>query len=174
MGLASRVCKGRAGAGTDARRAALRCLLLGQPGAGRTLFARRFAAYLGKDGTALELIDAAGLPEVVHPDAAAREGAARALRALLEADVCLHVVDAAAVGGGAPVGAVDRALAAYARAFLPGRYALLAGKVDHPLGRAGMLKLQRELGPERVIPVSALTGTGFREVRAFLASITLS
>lgn len=175
---------------TFSRHAAARCVLIGQSGAGRTLFARRFAAFLGAQGAAftpdpagqragvalpgtgatLELLDATGLPAGIPPEAEVRAAAARALRALLEADICLHVADAAAVGAGTTVGAVDRELAGYARERLSGRYALLAGKVDHPLGRAGMFKLQRELGPEKVIPVSALTGTGFREVRAFLTS----
>lgn len=195
----------RAGAGTDPRGGAARCLLIGQPGVGRTLFALRFAAYLQErggglnadgdggqhaamapsppaqqrvrvtlpgSGAALDLVDAGGLPAGIHPEAAVRAAAARSLRALLAADLCLHLADAAAVGGGAPVSAVDRALAAYAREFLPGRYALLAGKADHPLGRAGRLKLERELVPEKVIPVSAVTGTGFREVYAFLAAGT--
>lgn len=183
---------------------AARCLLIGQPAAGRTLFARRFVAYLKEQGAScpgdphvqgagaaageafrltlpagglaggervVELIDAGGLPAGIHPEAAVRAAAARVLRALLSADAWLHLADAAAVGAGAPVSAVDRALAAYARQRLAGRYALLATKADHPLGRAGLLKLRLELDPERSIPVSALTGAGFREVQAFLSAL---
>lgn len=174
-----------AGGPAPARGVARRCLLIGQPGAGRTLLLRRFTAYLRErgggsgssgsvslpgTGITVELIDAGSLPSGIHPDATVRAAAARALRALLEADLCLHVADAAAVGGGAPVSAVDRALGGYAREFLPGRYALLASKADHPLGWAGRLKLERELAPAKIIPVSAVTGTGLRELCAFLSS----
>lgn len=191
MRWGSKLVSGRAEAetssltGKTSLRAAACCLLIGQSSAGKTLFALRFISYLGgrdqvraerirvsipETGKELELIDSSGLSGAIHPDAEARAAAARTLRALIETDICLHVADAAAIGCGAPVSAVDRELTAYARRHLTGRYALLAGKIDHPLGRAGMFKLQRELGPEKVIPVSALTGTGFREVLAFLAS----
>ncbi len=128
----------------------------------------------GKADEAVQLLDSAGLADRVHPDGAVRAGMAQALRALREADAVLHMVDAALAGGPDPaaaVGEVDRQIAAFAAAPGPlrGRYAVLANKTDLPRAAAGLRRVRAAFPGSLVIPVSALTGAGFREVRLFVA-----
>lgn len=120
----------------------------------------------GKGARAFVLTDTTGLPDGIHASADVRLGAALALVALREAACVLHVVDAAAIGEAGPGGGiypVDRQIAAYASLRAP--YALLANKMDLPWARAGYERLRREFAGLRLIPVSALRGTGLREVR---------
>lgn len=188
--------RNRAGAGRESRA----CVLVGLPGAGKTAFARAFAAYLGVAGTGrpsgipagtpprfelpltcrgeggrgdpLALVDAPSLPGEIAPDAGVRRAAALTLRFLMASPLVLHVVDAASVGNAGALSPTDRALAVFtaSRAGRPGglRRAVLATKMDLPPARLGLLLLEREMAPVRVIPVSAPSRRGFREVRAFL------
>lgn len=183
--------------GSRESRGSRSCLLVGLPGAGKTAFARAFAAYLGGTasvrpaqaeegpaqrfdlplvdrreggrGTPLALIDAPALPEGISPDPGARRGAALTLRLLLESPVVLHVIDAARVGNAGALSPTDRAVAALGGVRWGGlRRAVLATKMDLPPARLGLSLLEREMAPVRVIPVSAVARRGFREVRAFL------
>jgi 50S ribosomal subunit-associated GTPase HflX len=126
----------------------------------------------GKGDHIVQLLDSTGLADRVHPDAAVRAGMAQALRALREADAVLHMVDAALAGGGDPaaaVGEVDREIAAFAGGDGGRRYAVLANKTDLPAAAAGLRRVRATFPSCLVIPVSALTGAGFREVRLFVA-----
>jgi 50S ribosomal subunit-associated GTPase HflX len=127
----------------------------------------------GKADHAVQLLDSTGLADRVHPDAAVRAGMAQTLRTLREADALLHMVDAALAGDAdaAGVGEVDRQIAAFAAAPGPRRrrYAVLANKMDLPAAARGLRRLRAALPGCLVIPVSARTGAGFREVRLFVA-----
>jgi GTPase Era involved in 16S rRNA processing len=122
-----------------------------------------------KGRRAVELVDSAGLDDDVHPDPAVRAGMAETLRALRSVDLVLHVVDAALAGmsgAAAALGETDRLISRFAP--LRSAYAVLANKLDLPWARAGYLKVRDEFPDRAVIAISALRGTGFREVRAFV------
>ncbi len=123
----------------------------------------------GKGCKAFRLCDTGGLTDGVHGAADVRAAQAQALRALRHAELVLHVMDAAAAGSrdaAGAIGEVDRQVAAFASLRCP--YAVLANKMDLPRAQAGLMKIAREFPSRRVIPVSALDGRGFREVKAFV------
>lgn len=122
----------------------------------------------GKRGRTLRLTDTPGLEDGVPGQPSLRAAAALALAALRRAGLVLHVLDAALIGRGeAEPGPLERQIAAYASARAP--YAVLANKIDLPWGRVGAARVAASFPGRRVIPVSALRGHGFREVRSFLA-----
>lgn len=116
----------------------------------------------------VQLLDSTGLADRIHPDPSVRAGMAQALRALREADAILHMVDAEAAGtaDATAVGEVDRQIAVFAGGS--SRYGVLANKMDLPRARAGLRRIRACFPHAPVIPVSARSGTGFREVRLFV------
>lgn len=123
----------------------------------------------GKGRKTFRLTDTGGLIDTVHEFPDVRLAIAQTLRALRRAALVLHVMDAAAIGNRGvqgTVGEVDRQVAAFAPLQCP--YAILANKMDLPWAQTGLMKIAREFAPRRVIPVSALTGRGFREVKSFV------
>jgi len=141
-----------------------------RPHATLSLQGVQIRAGRGKVDHSVQLLDSTGLADRIHPDAAVRAGMAQSLRTLREADAVLHMVDAARAGGpdgSAAVGEVDREISAFAGSA--GRYAVLANKVDLPAAAAGLRRVRALFPGSLVIPVSALTGAGFREVRLFVA-----
>lgn len=124
----------------------------------------------GRTRRPLLLTDSTGVPERVHPHPDVRRGVVQTLRALQEAAVVLHVIDAAELGEqgwGASISPVDDQIARFAAGRCP--YLVLANKMDLSWSRPGYGALRRALEGRTVVPVSALRGTGFREVRAFLS-----
>ena len=149
-------------------------LVSDRPHATLTLQGVQIRLDRGKTDHSVQLLDSTGLGDRVHPEPAVRAGMAQALRTLREADAVLHMVDAALAGGPDPdaaVGEVDRQIAAFAAAPGPraGRYAVLANKTDLPPATAGVRRVRAAFPGQLVIPVSARTGAGFREVRLFVA-----
>ncbi|MCL6453751.1 MAG: 50S ribosome-binding GTPase [Alicyclobacillus sp.] len=130
----------------------------------------------GKVNRQVLLTDTTGLAEGIHTDPLLREAMAQTLQALAEAQVILHIVDAARIGTSADkagdVGRaaravgwspVDEQLADYGQAV--GGYLILANKMDLPGAKQGYQFLRKRYSKQRVVPISALTGSGFREVR---------
>lgn len=132
----------------------------------------------GKTDRQMLLTDTAGLDDGIHPDVSIRQAMARTLQALVDADAILHVVDAAALGRNVGQdssengkldlrqdvwGMMDGHVAQYGLSH-PG-YVMLANKMDLPHGVAGYRALCRVYPKHRIIPMSALRGTGFREVK---------
>lgn len=121
----------------------------------------------GKLRRSVELWDSTGLTDTVHPAPAVRQGQGATLQRLLEAALVLHLVDAAAYAGtGAVLSQVDAQVVALG-CCLPG-YAVLANKLDLADAPTGFVNLQRLLPECTLIPVSALTGRGFAEVKRFV------
>ncbi|MEW6031439.1 MAG: GTPase [Bacillota bacterium] len=115
----------------------------------------------GKSVRRVVLTDSTGLIDDVHPSSVVRRAMADTIRAVSEADLILHLVDP--VEG---VTGVDLDILRYGKTH--DGYAVLANKVDLP-GRADRVaELSRLATPSPVFPVSALRGTGFREVRGFV------
>lgn len=125
----------------------------------------------GKGHKQAILVDSTGLMEGIHDEDEVRRATAQTLRKIREASLILHIVDAAHIGrqpDSAPVmSEVDRQVASFAQAR--GIYVLLANKMDLPFAHIGLLRL-RALHPNYpIFPVSSLTKTGLKEVRAFVA-----
>ncbi|GMA48879.1 hypothetical protein GCM10025857_02360 [Alicyclobacillus contaminans] len=126
-----------------------------------------------KKGThTLLLSDSTGLCDGIHPEASVREAMAQTLEVLFSARIVLHIVDAAQIGrrlmqgvgsGDAWWDPVEEQLADYGGT--QSGYIILANKMDLPEARSGYAALSKRFTRHRVIPVSALYATGFREVK---------
>lgn len=116
----------------------------------------------------VSLWDSTGLTDTIHQAPDVRLAMAQTLRALRSAAIVLHLLDAARVGeeGEAAIGAVDRQVSVYAP--LRAAYVICANKIDLPGARLGLGRIRKAFPAQRVLPVSALRGTGFREVLAFV------
>ncbi len=146
---------------------ARRTLVSPEPYKTRDLAAIDLELSVGKGKQGFSVVDSAGLAEHIHGDADVRKGMAQTIGALLRADVVLHVIDAARVGEDGPalgLGRIDYEVARYAR--LRPQYLILANKMDLPEADRGLGVIREAFGRDRVMPVSALTMRGFREVRA--------
>ncbi|WP_067932902.1 GTPase [Alicyclobacillus kakegawensis] len=113
----------------------------------------------GKLGYQLMLTDSTGLTDGIHSDVSLRRAMAQTLEELLHADVILHMVDAAEIVW-APL---DEQIYAFGRKS--SGYLLLANKIDLPAAKRGYRQLARRVSPALILPVSALNGNGFREVK---------
>jgi len=115
----------------------------------------------GKRVERVVVTDSTGLTDEIHPSLTVRRAMADTIRAVAGAVLVLHVVDPVQ-----PMAGVDLDLMAYGQ--VRDGYVLVANKMDLP-GRVERLRdLARLAAPARVLPVSALESTGFREVRSFL------
>lgn len=124
---------------------------------------------VGKGSKRCLFTDTSGLIDHIHADVEIRRAIAQTLGAIREADLILHLVDAAAVGlQGAPsaLGEVDYQVAQFAQ--MRTGYAILANKMDLSEAPAGLAKLRQEFPGHNIIPISALYKRGFREVKAFV------
>ncbi|HHV07644.1 MAG TPA: GTP-binding protein HSR1 [Firmicutes bacterium] len=113
--------------------------------------------------------DSSGLIDHIHKDAGIRQAIAQTLGAIRRADLILHVVDTSQIGvSDAPsaLGEVDYQVAQFAQ--MRGGYLILANKIDLPNTNLGLQKLHLELPGHKITPISAMTGHGFKEVRAFV------
>jgi 50S ribosomal subunit-associated GTPase HflX len=130
----------------------------------------------GKGMRQLLLTDATGLSEGIHPDESVRRAMAQTLKAMLNSDVVLHIVDANAIGehpaclestrslhSNSVWSALDEQLLEYG-AHHDG-YIVLANKMDLPKAKQGYRALCKRLTRHRVVPISALYRSGFREVK---------
>lgn len=124
---------------------------------------------VGKMRREADVVDTPGLGDHIDERSEVRQGMAAALRAVYEADLVLHLVDASRVGDAAApeaAGEVDQQLARFAR-FKAG-YVILANKMDLPGADAGLRTIRQLFPGEYVIPMSALRSAGFDEVRSFV------
>lgn len=120
----------------------------------------------GKGKKVVELVDTTGLTEYIHQDASIRKAMAQTLAAVRPAQLVIHVVDAAEAGredASLPAGDLDRQLAGFAGSR--GGYCMVANKMDLPDAKRGLTRLQRMFAGCTILPVSATTKAGFREVR---------
>jgi GTPase Era involved in 16S rRNA processing len=129
----------------------------------------------GKGVRQLLVTDSTGLVEGIHPDLNVREAMAQTLQAMLESDVILHVVDAAELGrrsrtegikgeaDGLAWDLLDEQISSFG--LQNSGYLILANKMDLPEAKQGYRSLCRRFSRHRVVPISALYATGFREVK---------
>lgn len=128
----------------------------------------------GKGTRQLLLTDTTGLTEGVQAEPGLRAAMAQTLRAMLNAGVILHVVDAAKLGRGTAAAnnegkkndgwdALDDQISAFG--LQREGYVILANKMDLPAAKLGYRELCRRFSRRRVLPVSSLYSSGFREVK---------
>jgi len=126
---------------------------------------------VGKGVRDFYMTDTTGICEGIHDDPTIRCGMAESLRRLRFCDIILHMTDASrAAESGEPesLGEVDLQIARFGTSKLG--YAMLANKMDVPGAETGLLYIRRLFPSSRVIPTSAVSGRGFREVRAFIVN----
>jgi len=123
----------------------------------------------GKGFRELEMVDTCGLIEGIHADAQVRRAMAQTLANVRQAQIILHIVDAAnaAVTGAVEAfGEVDYQVAQFAQ--MRGGYLILANKMDLPGAAAGLALIKREFAGHIILPISALYGQGFPEVKRYV------
>ena len=122
----------------------------------------------GKGKKTVELIDTTGLIERIHDDPLTRKAMAQTLSAIRGAQIIIHVIDAHLAGQADPSSQLterdlDTQLAAFAGPR--GGYCIVANKMDLPGAKRGLSRIQRLFTGYKVIPVSAATKEGLKEVR---------
>jgi len=135
----------------------------------RALHAVQLELPVGKGVKRFELVDTSGLSEGIPRETAIRRAMAQTLAAVREADLVLHIVDASAAaqeGAVEAIGEVDFQVAHFAQ--MKGGYLILANKMDLPTAKEGLERIRQEFAGHPVIPVSARTKDGFREVRRYV------
>lgn len=160
---------------TEQRRVSLtRCDDWGQRLAGPTRFLQSICLDVPFRGRSRHLLltDSAGLAERGQQAGEERASVAQTLSMLMEADIVVHVLDAHFVGSRVGDGVRATFSAVHAVDSLvtqvAGRrsdYLILANKMDLPSAKAGYRFLCKQFSKQRVFPVSALYGTGLREVK---------
>jgi predicted GTPase len=115
----------------------------------------------GKSLRKVVLTDSTGLTDDIHPASTIRMAMADTLREVADAAFILHLVDPAE-----EVVGVDLDILRYGQT--QEGYVVLANKIDLPERAGKAPDLVRQAAPAPVIPVSALTREGFREVRGFV------
>lgn len=139
----------------------------------RSLQSLNISVPRGKVDQQLLLTDTTGLLGGIHPDESVRTAMAQTLGAMLKSDLILHIVDAHLLGQekSSMASTEDRAiwselddqLSAFGSTHKG--YLIIANKIDLPGAKQGYKRLCQRLSRQRIVPMSALTGTGFREVK---------
>lgn len=126
---------------------------------------------IGRQRNALVVTDSPGILEGIHPDADYRRQLALTLERATRVMAVFHVVDASATGTRRPEapGTFDVALAEWA-ASQPG-YLLVANKVDKPGGLEGLRLLRERFPGTPLVPASAVTRRGFRELKGWIVRV---
>ncbi len=123
---------------------------------------------VGKGKKAVELIDTCGLTQQIHDDPLTRKAMAQTLSAIRGAEIIIHVIDAHFLGNvdvlSDPTEVdLDMQLAAFAGPR--GGYCIVANKMDLPGANRGLARIRRLFTGYKVLPVSAATREGFKEVK---------
>ncbi len=119
----------------------------------------------------LVLTDTAGLCDGIPNDMRIRSAIAQTLKAMVNTHILFHVIDVQsfALASGNSIQTLDHALAAFGSTRKD--YVILANKMDLPGAKKGYHMLKRAFPKQRVIPISALTGIGFREVKRYVRQL---
>lgn len=115
----------------------------------------------GRGRRELLLIDPAGLAPGVPGDERSRSEAAKTLSLLRRVRFLVHLVDASSREGPAEL---DRAVLRFASTHLPGRFLVLASKIDLPESRQGLRRIRRAWPNVKVLPFSSLNRRGLAAV----------
>jgi predicted GTPase len=132
----------------------------------RALQSITLKAAVGKNEVHFKINDTCGIIEQIHPEEAIRRGMAQTISQLRCADFILHIIDLSTYPREflQSQSSVDHEIYSYGK--LRNGYAILANKIDFP-GTHSYLPKIRNLFPQvSIIPISALQGEGFNEVKA--------
>lgn len=124
---------------------------------------------IGKTPVEFMLHDSCGVSEQINPDVAVRHGMAQTLKSMRYADYIFHVVDMLYWSNHSfsPIGNIDHEIYQYGLAR--NAYTILANKIDIPLAREQLSKIDTAFPRAKIIPISALHGAGLKEVKACVA-----
>lgn len=148
---------------------AMGALSSGEPHQTRCLQSIRLEMPAGKGVKRFDMVDTSGLMEGIHKEAAVRRAMAQTLGAVRDAHLILHLIDAEKAGKfgvSRALGDVDYQVAHFAQ--IREGYLILANKVDLPGAERGVEIIRSEFSQHAVVPISALTRQGFREVKRFV------
>ncbi|MBB6216701.1 hypothetical protein HNQ80_002805 [Anaerosolibacter carboniphilus] len=123
-----------------------------------------------KGNMKLEFVDSCGLTDGIHGDVDVRRGMVQTLCMLRESDIILHLIDINSYGlryvtSINTFGKTDLQLTQHGISHQG--YAILANRIDLLDNRSKLAQLQQDYPQHTIIPVSALTGQGFNEVKAY-------
>ncbi len=124
----------------------------------------------GKGRKTLEIVDTTGLCEGIHGSKQVRMGMAQTITQIQTSEVILHMVDASKTNKRGSLEApslIDDEIYRFAGSRgMP--YVILANKMDLPGANEGLLLLKKRFDKNLIIPISAMRGWGFKEVKRFL------
>jgi predicted GTPase len=123
---------------------------------------------VGKGRKEVKIIDTTGLIEKIHDDPLIRKAMAQTLSIIHSTQIVIHVMDAYLMGcRNALSDQTERNLDIQLASFagLRGGYCIAANKMDMPEAKRGLVRIRRLFAGYKVLPVSAITGQGFKEVR---------
>ncbi|WP_378952573.1 GTPase [Pelosinus sp. sgz500959] len=120
---------------------------------------------LGKTVINLKITDTCGIAEKIHHDESIRRGMAQTLSLLRCADYIFHIVDVSCISEEylKDSSTIDHEI--YNYGVIRNSYTLLANKIDLPSAENNITKLAYLFPKANAIPVSALRGQGFKEVK---------
>lgn len=134
----------------------------------RTIQSISLQMVTGKTPIDFILNDSCGLAEQIHPDTSIRQGMAQTLKTMQSTDYIFHIIDLLYWPKLSTVnGSIDQEL--YRYGLSRNAYTILANKIDLPVAREQLSNLSANFPQTKVIPISALLGTGFKEVKACVA-----
>lgn len=135
----------------------------------RTLQSMVLRVTVGKTPIEFMLNDTCGVSESIHPDATVRRGMAQTLKAMRYADYIFHIVDMLYFSNHPFLasGNIDHEIYQYGLAR--NAYTILANKIDLPSIRDHLVKVESAFPKAKIVPISALLGAGFKEVKACVA-----
>lgn len=121
---------------------------------------------MGKTPIEFTLADTCGVSEQIHPDTAVRRGMSQTLKSIRSADYIFHVLDMIYWSNHSfsQSGNIDQEIYQYGLAR--NAYTILANKIDIPFARGALAKIGSAFPKAQIIPISALLGSGFKEVKA--------
>lgn len=126
---------------------------------------------LGKGMVAVKLTDTCGISENIHEEERLRKAMAQTLTLVRQADIILHIIDAVHILHTRHYTPnIDQEI--YQYGLVKGNYAILANKMDLPLAKEGLKSIRTNFPHAFIVPMSALHGQGFKEVRAYVARCT--
>ena len=135
----------------------------------RTIQSMQLRMTIGKTPIEFILSDTCGISEQIHADIAVRKGMAQTLKSMRYADYIFHILDMVYWSNTpfSPLGNIDHEIYQYGLAR--NAYTILANKIDIPLAREHLNTLDSVFPRAKIIPISALMGAGFKEVKACVA-----
>ncbi|EGO62088.1 GTPase [Acetonema longum] len=125
---------------------------------------------IGRTNIDFLLNDTCGIAEEIHPDKTIRRGMAQTLNLMRQADYIFHMIDASqpaachADGKSNKNTNIDSEI--YYYGIVRSAYSILVNKIDIVDDSQCLKQVQSRYPQAAIIPVSALHGTGFREVKA--------